>query len=88
MQSVMSRIWTRVTVSISYDDNHHGHLPIYIYKKLICIGVFIKILIHKISRFENCKDSISTVHILFIILPVSIFFFFCLLKARVSEDGN
>ena len=34
MQSVSSRIWTRVAVSISYDDNdyttgtpkHHGHL--------------------------------------------------------------
>ena len=23
MQSVSSRIWTRVAVSISYDDNHH-----------------------------------------------------------------
>ena len=23
MQSASSRIWTRVTVSISYDDNHH-----------------------------------------------------------------
>ena len=29
MQSVSSRIWTRVAVSISYDDKplHHGHLP-------------------------------------------------------------
>ena len=28
MQSVLSRIWTRVAVSISFDDNHynHGHL--------------------------------------------------------------
>ena len=28
MQSVSSRIWTRVAVIISYDDNHytHGHL--------------------------------------------------------------
>ena len=23
MQSVSSRVWTRVTVSISYDDNHY-----------------------------------------------------------------
>ena len=23
MQSVSSRIWTRITVSISYDDNHY-----------------------------------------------------------------
>ena len=29
MQSVSSRIWTRVAVSISYDDKlHHGHLQI------------------------------------------------------------
>ena len=29
MQSVSSKIWTRVAVSISYDDKplHHGHLP-------------------------------------------------------------
>ena len=24
MQSVSSRIWTRITVSISYDDNHYS----------------------------------------------------------------
>ena len=32
MQSVSSRIWTRVAVSISYDDTrplHHGHNHIY-----------------------------------------------------------
>ena len=23
MQTALSRIWTRITVSISYDDNHH-----------------------------------------------------------------
>ena len=26
MQAVSSRIWTRVTVSIPYDDNHHTML--------------------------------------------------------------
>ena len=31
MQSASSRIWTRVAVSISYDDNHlhHGHLQFF-----------------------------------------------------------
>ena len=35
MQSVSSRIWTRVTVSISYNDNHyttgtfHNECPVY-----------------------------------------------------------
>ena len=27
MQSVRSRIWTRVAVSISYDDNHYTIIP-------------------------------------------------------------
>ena len=33
MQSVSSRIWTRVAVSISYDDNHYttGTSKIYLY---------------------------------------------------------
>ena len=29
MQSVSSRIWTRVAVSISYDDNHYTTILIY-----------------------------------------------------------
>ena len=34
MQSVSSRIWTRVAVSISYDNNHYttGTSTIYFYK--------------------------------------------------------
>ena len=31
MQTVLSRIWTRVIVSISYDDNHYN---IYIKRRL------------------------------------------------------
>ena len=33
MQSVSSRIWTRVTVSTSYDDNHYttGTFQMYLY---------------------------------------------------------
>ena len=27
MQSVSSRIWTRIAVSISYDDNHYTMAP-------------------------------------------------------------
>ena len=37
MQSVSSRIWTRVTVSISYDDNHYTtgtYLSLY---KCVCV---------------------------------------------------
>ena len=29
MQSAWSRIWTRVAVSISYDDNHYTTAPTY-----------------------------------------------------------
>ena len=32
MQSVLSRIWTRVAVSISYDDNHYTLLNTQQYK--------------------------------------------------------
>ena len=31
MQSVVSRIWTHVTVSISYDDNHYTTGTFYVY---------------------------------------------------------
>ena len=34
MQSVSSRIWTRVAVSISYDDNHYTTGILYIYCNL------------------------------------------------------
>ena len=39
MQSVSSRIWTRVAVSISYDDNHYttGTSKNYTYTKLKCL---------------------------------------------------
>ena len=33
MQSVSSRIWTRVAVSISYDDNHYTTAPIYVHRE-------------------------------------------------------
>ena len=44
MQSVSSRIWTRVAVSISYDDNHYTtgtseSYDIYIYIKKILINL-------------------------------------------------
>ena len=35
MPSVLSRIWTRVAVSISYDDNHYTTAPNWIYGQLI-----------------------------------------------------
>ena len=46
MQSVSSRIWTRVAVSISNDDNHYTtgtyKSPLYIYiKYMICKHIFL-----------------------------------------------
>ena len=40
MQSVSSRIWTRVAVSISYDDNHYttGTSIFYIVYFMLCLS--------------------------------------------------
>ena len=40
MQSVSSRIWTRVAMSISYDDNHY---TIYILRVCVCVCVCVYI---------------------------------------------
>ena len=38
MQSVLSKIWTRVAVSISYDDNHYTTRPLFLNElELICL---------------------------------------------------
>ena len=39
MQSVSSRIWTRVAVSISYDDNHYTTITRLMYKSK-CLKIF------------------------------------------------
>ena len=52
MQSVSSRIWTRVTVSISYDDNHYTtHTYIYTFGVVVSEEFFLytnKIIVKKI----------------------------------------
>ena len=42
MQSVSSRIWTRVTVSISYDDNHYttGTSTKFVFIALFCAAIW------------------------------------------------
>ena len=54
MQSVLSRIWTRVAMSISYDDNHNNliiyiyiyrYIHIYIYREREIQGVFSEVII-------------------------------------------
>ena len=44
MQSVLSRIWTRVAVSISYDDNHYtmgtSQIVIIIRVKIVAVSYF------------------------------------------------
>ena len=45
MQSVSSRIWTRVTVSISYDDNHYTtgtSIKFFIWLSILFLGVRIR----------------------------------------------
>ena len=39
MQSVSSRIWTRVAVSISYDDNHYTTESVYHADLLFCVTI-------------------------------------------------
>ena len=48
MQSVRSRIWTRVAVSISCDDNHYTTVTFYIY--FIRINKKIKIGFSTLSK--------------------------------------
>ena len=59
MQSVLSRIWTRVTVSISYDDNHYTtgtHYTVPIISDIIDI---ILIISDKTSISSNIGDVLS-----------------------------
>ena len=41
MQSVSSKIWTRVAVSISYDDNDYttGSLRVIVWEEEICLAL-------------------------------------------------
>ena len=47
MQSVSSRIWTRVAVSISYDDNHYTTAHTYALIVKVIIVIFSDILKEK-----------------------------------------
>ena len=60
MQSVSSRIWTRVAVSISYDDNHYTTDTIYIY-----IYIYIYTLVQKDkATTKKCRNLVwSKIHI-------------------------
>ena len=56
MQSASSRIWIRVAVSISYDDNHYTTgTSISIY---VCVCVCVRVCL---QRRENLKDFHSAV---------------------------
>ena len=69
MQSVSSRIWTRVAVSISYDDNHYTtgtskSCLLYVYI-LTFVQLFLKVFWrHKIS-IRSLFNGISTLFRLF-----------------------
>ena len=62
MQSVSSRIWTRVAVSISYKDNHYttgtSKIFICIINKIVCLEI---IFINKmlITIIKKCNNNIQ-----------------------------
>ena len=69
MQSALLRIWTRVTVSISYDDNHYttGALSVYLYNTFILFSVldkkfvfvlFLGVFHMKITNFDFFSPSL------------------------------
>ena len=56
MQSVLSRIWTRVAVSISYDDNHYTTGSFLFYSVVledIIIIIIIIIIIYSLEFFTS-----------------------------------
>ena len=67
MQSVSSRIWTRVTVSISYDDNH------YTTGTFCYITVFQRIQ----SAYSKPHDSTNTSFLAFLVVLVLSSAFIC-----------
>ena len=48
MQSVSSRVWTRVAVSISYDDDHYT------------MGIIIIIVINRLRIFYTSVNQLSS----------------------------
>ena len=68
MQSVSSMIWTRVAVSISYDNNHYTTGT-----SLTCL--FVYTLLNVFTEFQTIQFSISTVFCLRIIIDLNTFFY-------------
>ena len=56
MQSASSRIWNRVAVSISNDDNHHGHLE---HLFLIIISTKVELVVFQWSLSDNKSPQLS-----------------------------
>ena len=54
MQSVSSRIWTRVAVSISYNDNHDTTGTSYTLNvlKFCCVGIYMQLDIQSAMLFS------------------------------------
>ena len=62
MQSTYCRIWTRVTVNISYNDNHYttGNFRIYIY-----IYIYMRENVHVHSETRKCPSSVCVFRSIF-----------------------
>ena len=56
MQSVSSKIWTRVAVSISYDDNHYTTGTIYV---LQSVQIYLSILYYMDVNYGKESDSME-----------------------------
>ena len=66
MQSVSARIWTRVTVSISFDDNHYTTGTSFLY--ITSIYIYVNVLLFRGARGVAVIvmeiDSVTRVQIL------------------------
>ena len=56
MQSVSSRVWTRVAVSISYDDNHYTTEWV-ITKTVVVNGIEILIILTKYDTRQRREEG-------------------------------
>ena len=67
MQSVSTRIWTSVTVSISYDDNHYTTGTSLIYSELFCVYTSLWFYTPRFSRWPIfCNLTILMIYFLYL----------------------
>ena len=64
MRSFSSRIWTRVAVSISYDDNHYTTGPHYLYQLFVLIVTwgynYLQKIISYLKLYEFLENKLTS----------------------------